>query len=58
MVVTINQSILELTGLSNRILRDFNDYSLFGEMINLNKVFEALTVERKHSVSVMKELLP
>lgn len=54
---TRNQSILELTGLSNRILRDFNDYSLFGEKINFNKVYEALTVERKHSVSVMKELL-
>lgn len=49
---------MELTGLSNRILRDFNDYSLFGEMINFNNVYEALTVERKHSVSVMKELLP
>ena len=54
---TRNQSILELTGLSNRILRDFNDYSLFGEKIDYNRVYEALKVEREHSVCVMKELL-
>lgn len=54
---TRNQSILELTGLTNRILRDFNDYSLFGEKIDFNKVHEVLKVERKHSVSIIKELL-
>lgn len=54
---TRNQSILELTGLSNRILRDFNDYSLINQMIDYNEVHHILEVERGKSVSVMKSLL-
>lgn len=54
---TRNQSILELTGLSNRILRDFNDYSLIDQMIDYDEVHHILEVERKKSVDVMKSLL-
>lgn len=54
---TRNQSILELTGLSNRILRDFNDYSLINQMIDYNEVHYILEVEREKSVDVMKSLL-
>lgn len=54
---TRNQSILELTGLSNRILRDFNDYSLINQMIDYNEVHHILEVERGKSVDVMKSLL-
>lgn len=52
-----NQSILELTGLSGRILKNFNDYSLFDEMIDYQKVQEILRKERARSIQMMKELL-
>lgn len=54
---TRNQSILELTGLSNRILRDFDDYSLINQMIDYNEVHHILEVEREKSVDVLKSLL-
>lgn len=54
---TRNQSILELTGLSNRILRDFNDYSLLDKPIDYGRVHEILKNERAESIQVMKDLL-
>lgn len=54
---TRNQSILELTGLSNRILHDFDDYSLFDSKIDYENVHEILKYERRASVKLMKELL-
>jgi len=54
---TRNQSILELAGLSHRILRDFNDFSLFDEQIDYGKVHGILKDEREKSIGVMKELL-
>ena len=54
---TRNQSILQLTGLSRRILRDFNDYSLVNEIIDYQKVWMILEEERKKSVERLKELL-
>lgn len=54
---TRNQSILELTGLSNRILRDFNDYSLIDESIDYIEVDRILTDERMKSKEVLKKLL-
>lgn len=54
---TRNQSILELTGLSNRILRDFNDYSLIDKPIDYGRVLEILKNERAKSIQVMKDLL-
>lgn len=54
---TRNQSILELTGLSNRILRDINDYSLIDKQIDYGGVHEILKNERAESIQVMKDLL-
>lgn len=54
---TRNQSILELTGLSNRILCDFDDYSLIDKLIDYGKVHEILKNERAMSIQVMRELL-
>lgn len=53
---TRNQSILELTGLSNRILRDFDDYSLLDKVIDYGKVYEVLVAERRKSLEGMKSL--
>ena len=53
---TRNQSILQLTGLSGRILRDFNDYSLVEETIDYKKVWKILEEERKKSVEILKDL--
>ena len=54
---TRNQSILELTGLSSRILKDFNDYSLIGERIDYAKVWQKLDEEREKSVEILKGML-
>lgn len=53
---TRNQSILELIGLSDRILRDFDDYSLLDKIIDYGKVYEVLVVERRKSLEVMKRM--
>lgn len=54
---TRNQSILELTGLSDRILRNFNDFSLLEKGIDYWKVHEILDNERSKSIDAMKILL-
>lgn len=53
---TRNQSILELTGLSDRILRDFDDFSLVDKIIDYGKVHEILKEERRKSLEVMKSM--
>ena len=53
---TRNQSILQLTGLSGRILRDFNDYSLVEETTDYKKVWKILEEERMNSVERLKDL--
>ena len=53
---TKNQSIPELSDLSDRILRDFNDYSLLDKIIDYGKVYEVLVVERRKSLEVMKSM--
>lgn len=53
---TRNQSIPELSDLSDRILRDFNDYSLLDKIIDYGKVYEVLVVERRKSLEVMKSM--
>lgn len=54
---TRNMSILQLTGLSNRIVRDFTDYSLGDQAIDYSMVNEKLSLEREHSLQIMQELL-
>lgn len=53
---TRNQSILSLTGLSHRIVRDFNDFSLADEMIDYQKVNLILENERMNSIQLVKQL--
>lgn len=52
----IQESIPELIGLSDRILRDFDDYSLLDKIIDYGKVYEVLVVERRKSLEVMKSM--
>lgn len=54
---TRNQSILELTGLSNRILHDTDDYSLLGKVIDYGKVYEVLVAERRKSLEVIRSMI-
>ena len=54
---TRNQSILALTGLSNRIVYDFDDFSIINTMINYQPVREILAKERGRSVKMLKCLL-
>ncbi|MBU3180681.1 polysaccharide pyruvyl transferase family protein [Clostridium psychrophilum] len=54
---TRNQSILELTGLKNRMLANYNDFSYIDKMIDYKKVNEILTVERVKSINLLKESL-
>lgn len=52
-----NQSILKLTGLENRIVKDFKYFSLFNEAIDYNKVNVILEKERSASIDILKDLL-
>lgn len=54
---TRNQSILKLTGLSNRIVTDFDDFSIVYKSINYDQVNEILNNERTKSIAVLKDLL-
>lgn len=54
---TRNQSILDLTGLSNRILQDANDYSLINKSIEYDRVQKVLETERDKSKSLMKGMM-
>lgn len=52
-----NQSILKLTGLENRIVKDFHDFSLFSENIDYVKVNAILAKERTASLGILKGML-
>lgn len=54
---TRNQSILELTGLSDRILHDTDDYSLLDKVIDYGKVNELLEAERRKSLEVIRSMI-
>lgn len=54
---TRNQSILQLTGLNHRILRDYDDFSLFDEAIDYQTVENILNKERARSIQTMEDLL-
>lgn len=51
-----NQSILQLTGLTDRIVTDYNDFSLATSNINYLPVNEILTNERNKSINILKSL--
>lgn len=48
-----NQSILKLTGLENRIVTDFKDFSICDDMIDYKRVNEVLCTERKKSLNIL-----
>lgn len=54
---TRNQSILELTGLSNRILKDETDFSLYEEKIDYSRVNNIIEQERKKSLELLKNVI-
>lgn len=51
-----NQSILQLTGLEDRIVTDFNDFSLVDRQIDYAKVNEIMHRERERSMEKLAEL--
>ena len=52
-----NQSILQLTGLVDRIVTDYDDFSLSNKKIDYASVNAILNDERTKSVSLLKELI-
>lgn len=54
---TRNQSILTLTGLGDRILQNFNDYSLIDDVIDYKRVHEIIDREREQSLQTLKGML-
>ena len=52
-----NQSILKLTGLSNRIVTDFDDLTILDNVIDYSLVNDILNKERIKSLEVMKQLI-
>lgn len=54
---TRNVSILKLTGLSDRILADDDNYSLYECKIDFDKVNKIISRERENSISILTEML-
>ncbi|MCH5320257.1 MAG: polysaccharide pyruvyl transferase family protein [Eubacterium sp.] len=54
---TRNQSILELTGLTNRILNSFNDFSFIENKIDFRYANEKIAQERINSLEILKKML-
>lgn len=52
-----NQSILNLTGLTDRIVSDYEDFSIAKCEINYVKVNEILAKEREKSLNILKKML-
>ena len=51
-----NQSILQLTGLQDRIVTDYNDFSISNKKIDYESVNAVLRIEREKSMSIMHDL--
>jgi len=54
---TRNQSILELTGLTHRVVRDFSDFSLLDEAIDFAHVHGILDQNRQRSLQLLQDML-
>lgn len=52
-----NQSILQLTGLQDRIVTDYADCSISGRMIDYERVNDILKKERIRSLEILEQLL-
>lgn len=54
---TRNQSILELTGLENRVLDDYTNFNYINEQIDYTSVHQLIASEREHSFSILRRML-
>lgn len=54
---TRNQSILELTGLTNRILGSYDDYSFINKKTDFTKANEIISQKRLQSIETLKNML-
>ena len=52
-----NQSILQFTGLQDRIVTDFNDFSLANKKIDFEKVNNIIATERLKSINTLKTII-
>lgn len=52
-----NQSILQLTGLQNRIVSDFNDFSFANKSIDYSEINQILASERKRSFNTLRKII-
>lgn len=52
-----NQSILQLTGLTNRIVTDYEDFSIADNSIDYREVNAIFNIERNKSISLLKEMI-
>lgn len=52
-----NQSLLQMTGLQDRIVMDYTDYSICNRMIDYDKVNAILENERVKSLEILKRIL-
>ena len=52
-----NQSILNLTGLADRIVTDYEDFSIANRKIDYVKVNNILQREREKSLNIIKKML-
>lgn len=52
-----NQSILNLTGLSNRIVNDLNDFSIADKQIDYAEVNKIIEKERSRSLSILLQMI-
>ena len=52
-----NQSILELTGLTDRIVRDLNDFSYIDQEIDFKEANEKIGTSRIESIRILEEML-
>lgn len=50
-------SVLELIGCENRILKDYNDFSITDTPINFDEVNNKISVQRKKSYDILSEML-
>lgn len=52
-----NMSILNLTGLTDRVLKNLDDFSIATHPINYEKVNSVLKIERKKSLEILKGII-
>lgn len=54
---TRNQSILQLTGLTDRVLDSYDDFSFINKKIDFENANRILAEQRKQSLNILKEML-